>query len=85
MKRVLCILVTTAILTLIGCSASVGDSCSDEGSTSACVDGAVCGKNVEGNLECMTLCEKQTDCGANQTCTGVSKTNQKGCRPNTVN
>jgi hypothetical protein len=62
-------------------SGAVGDPCHTEGATTdECGDTAVC--TPEGTeLVCLKICEKQEDCGAGETCNGLTG-NLKSCQPN---
>ena len=78
---------------IVGCEdgpapAEVGESCGAPGETSLCVSGAVC-TNLSGSdaevvgfpNQCLLLCDTDLDCGDNEGCRGISRTNLKSCQP----
>jgi hypothetical protein len=71
-----------AIAALVGCGEEgfVGASCETAGSTEQCGDGLVCDQ-IDNETLCLALCDKQEDCGADEDCNGVSKSNLKACHP----
>lgn len=68
--------------------AEVGEACASPGETSLCVSGAVC-TNLSGSdaevvgfpNQCLLLCDTDLDCGDNEGCRGVSRSNLKACQP----
>ena len=81
-----------AVCWLCGCDegtqpAEVGESCGAPGETSLCVSGAVC-TNLSGSdaevvgfpNQCLLLCDTDLDCGDNEGCRGISRTNLKSCQ-----
>ena len=69
--------------------AEVGEACDSPGETSLCVSGAVC-TNLSGSdaevvgfaNQCLLLCDTDLDCGENEGCRGISRTNLKSCQSN---
>ena len=77
---------------IVGCEddpapAEVGAACGAPGQTSPCVSGAVC-TNLSGSdaevvgvpNQCLLLCDTDLDCGDNEGCRGISRTNLKSCQ-----
>lgn len=84
MRKVLVSFLVVSFIALVACGGGKGDSCDEEGKVlGECDDGFVCGranKDQTGDLVCLTRCQTQAECGANEDCYGVGKTNLKGCR-----
>ena len=59
----------------------VGDACSDPGSESQCVDGAVCHDRDSGDApgRCRLICSDDRDCPMGGSCEDVSDSPFKGC------
>lgn len=74
-------LLTIGLLIACGSTAGLGESCTNEGATDGCIDGAVCGKGNSDKLVCMKMCKSQSDCPANSNCNGI-KGDTKACRSN---
>ena len=68
------------VTVLAGCGggAKIGESCSVEGATSECEDGAVCDKDKAGP-QCLKICVETTDCPSTYECNGVSGSSIKAC------
>jgi hypothetical protein len=85
MRKALSLFFVVSFVTVIACGGSKGDSCDGEGKVGGeCDEGFVCGKSKsegEGELICLTQCDTQVNCAANEDCNGVGKTSLKGCRP----
>lgn len=64
-----------------GCSTSVGDECDEEGLGGECDDGAICGKNGSGTLECEKVCVSSDQCGTNEECVDVAGGTARACAP----
>jgi hypothetical protein len=72
----------SGLLALSACGkAALGEKCDMTGKTDECVSGGICDTVGGGSTEllCLKLCTADTDCGATETCTGVSGSNQKAC------
>lgn len=71
----------------LSCSSSVAGgycttACSSAGSTSQCPDGSVCDDAPPLGLSCLRICDELADCGRDDvTCTGVSNSDLKACKP----
>jgi hypothetical protein len=60
-------------LTIGACAeGEIGDACDEVGSTDECVDGAICAPTDGDSGVCAGLCDTQTDCNAEDTCTAVT-------------
>lgn len=73
-----------ALATACGGAADIGEACETPGAASGeCEDGAVCGQagNVGDIYLCQKLCTVQADCQLTETCSGISGSSLKGCRP----
>lgn len=83
MRKALCLFFVVSFVS-IACGGSEGDTCDQEGKVGGeCDEGLVCGKSKgesEGALLCLKQCSTGADCGKDQECNGVGKTNLKACR-----
>ncbi len=85
MRKAVVVAFVASFVGLVACSGSKGDSCDDEGKVGGqCDEGLVCGRakvDDTGSLICLKQCNTVVDCGANEQCNAVAKTDLKGCRP----
>ena len=73
-----------ALATACGGEADIGEACETAGAADGeCEDGAVCGQSgdVGTILLCQKLCTEQADCQLTESCSGISGSSLKGCRP----
>lgn len=63
-----------------GSGAAVGDACATPGSTTECVDGAVCDSDSSLGTVCLDICDADEDCGSDEKCSGTTGS-LKGCHP----
>ena len=84
MRKLLLALGTLTFALFVACSgkSDIGSSCATTGSTTECVDGAVCSKTLQGAQTCQKICNDQKDCPTGTTCNGLSGS-VKSCRPDT--
>jgi hypothetical protein len=84
MKHILVSTVAFLVLTAMvaGCSGGnkIGESCTKQGDTNECVNGAVCTKDTANILKCLKTCTTQSDCQATESCNGVDGSSLKACR-----
>ena len=45
-----------------------------------CLGDAICGKDTDGGIECIQVCNDKAECPADRDCNGVEGTSVKGCR-----
>lgn len=84
MKKILWMACAIGIAAACGGEADIGEACETEGAADGeCADGAVCGKSsdVGDILLCQKLCTEQAHCAATESCSGISGSSFKGCRP----
>lgn len=85
MRKALVLFFVGSFVLLVACGGGKGDSCDEEGKVGGeCDEGFVCGHSKDektGDLVCLTQCDTQLNCGANENCTGIGGTSLKGCRP----
>lgn len=77
-------LAVAAILASPSCGgvSALGEECFAGGETESECEEGVCGKPGDGEtLECLVICEEQSDCDADEECNGVEGASVKGCRP----
>ena len=81
--RPFCCLGALLVVLVAACGGSeLGDSCEQEGQTSECDDGLVCGKDKPANnLVCLKRCNAQSDCPSAQECNGLTGS-LKACQNN---
>ncbi len=87
MHRPVALLFVSALIGLASCGGGpgdVGDFCSTPGSQEECIDGAVCDKLEDGDIQCLLVCVDQADCPDDFNCEGTSGTSVKSCHPLTV-
>ena len=84
MRKALILFLVGSFVALVACGGGKGDSCDEEGKVGGeCDEGFVCGKSKDektGELVCLTQCDTQVNCAANEDCLGVGGTSLKGCR-----
>jgi hypothetical protein len=83
--RKACILVVVFLVALVACSsAEKGESCEDEGKINGdCGSGLMCARKKADDtseLVCLVPCEGDTNCAANESCSGDRGRNLKACR-----
>jgi hypothetical protein len=85
MKTIRWAMMAGALALGTGCGeASIGDACETAGAADGeCEDGAVCGQSSDVGeiLLCQKLCVVQADCQITESCSGISGSSLKGCRP----
>ncbi|MBK8169514.1 MAG: hypothetical protein IPK60_04120 [Sandaracinaceae bacterium] len=72
-------------VSIVGCGHSeIGEECDAVGSTNVCVEGAICTNEADGAASCRKVCVTQEDCGATESCNGVSGASIKSCQPDAL-
>lgn len=84
MKTSLIRSISFAVLVLSSACATdpvaIGGACTTAGKSEECVDGAIC-SNAASGATCRKVCTEQAQCGANESCSGISGTTIKSCQP----
>ena len=79
--RAVRVLLLVALGVAWGCGkADLGESCETSGAADECVESAICTK-LGDDTKCLKVCEDQADCGASESCNGVSGSSTKSCQP----
>ena len=70
-------------LALVSCGSeqkgSIGDTCTRKGTSDECVAGAICDTVKDTRIICLKSCERDEECSASESCSGVSGGTGKAC------